>query len=181
MTRNEIETIVKTPFPGIAERMNYCVHCLNPMIAARNMQEEDLLGPAFTGPLKPEFRAGTILQRNFPQLFDEVSVRYRGHDCPDCPRWEDPENRRDGVVDDSYFEGEKVICCPTCLLPIHPGEGPWTAEGYRAELLRRATGENLKAQPETVGAYLAGIPGPLVPEPPVGRKAAVDPDLWAGI
>ncbi len=64
---------------------------------------------------------------------------------------------------------------------MHPGEGPWTAEGYRAELMRRATGENLKAPPETVGAYLSGTAGPLFPEPPVGRKVAVDPHSWAGI
>ncbi len=126
MTRNEIETIVKTPFPGLAERMNYCVHCLNPMIEARSIHEEEILGPAFTGPVQPEFRAGAILRRNFPHLFNDVSVPYRGHDCPDCPRWENHENRRDGVVDDSYFNGQKVISAPPacCRCTREKGPGP---------------------------------------------------------
>ena len=34
-------------------------------------------------------------------------------------------------------EGEDVLFCPTCYLPIHLGEGPFNARGYRAELLRR--------------------------------------------
>ena len=178
-----IKAIIKTRFPESAEKLVYCVHCLNPFVVTTSIEDETLIDQGFGAKLKIKDRAGEILLRTFPKAFAEAPEIWRKkHQCPDCAHWKNPENHRPGTADDAFQDDSPgVICCPNCLLPIHRGEGPYTAEAYRAELLRRATGgafrigseifEGPSREPEAGAAEL--------PEIPMAMRIERDPGSWA--
>ena len=183
MESSDIKAIIKTRFPESAEKLVYCVHCLNPFLATISIENETLIDQGLGAGLEPTLRTGEILFRTFPRAFAEPpEIRRREHQCPDCAHWNNPENHRPGTAGEAFpGDSPDVICCPNCLLPIHRGEGPYTAEAYRAELLRRATGGAFRIGPETFeGPSREPEAGAVeLPEIPLAMRIERDLGSWA--
>ena len=141
MEREEIRTIIKTRFPGEGDEFVYCIHCLNPFLGEQTKENEHLSISGFGTASSAETRTRELMYRAMPELFgDPESIRRQPHQCGQCEFWNQGSSTRPGTTGEVFLQETSVICCPHCLMPIHRGEGPYTPEGYRAELLRRATG-----------------------------------------
>lgn len=172
MDQDDIRKIIKTRFPGDGEKLVYCVHCLNPFLEIPGTENERLSAMGFSQASNADLRTRELLYRALPDLFgDEEGVKKQPHRCGQCERWRG-EAARPGTTNAAFSDGTSVICCPHCLMPIHRGEGPYTPEGYRAELLRRATGGAFSIMPDLFEG------APLAPED--NMEPHIEPPVMAG-
>ena len=149
MNQIEATTIIMNPFPGPEEEMAYCIHCLNPINPAGNIEMEEEATAEY--PMRHSESRGWLLYRAMDCKIQEPPgeiIEKKLHTCTqECwdakraaPVMENPVLKHQEAICWKAFEepeGEDVLFCPTCYLPIHLGEGPFNARGYRAELLRR--------------------------------------------
>ena len=174
MNWQEMNRIVKTKFHGDAEFLAYCTHCLNPMLSPAHEWESDkLVLEGYMPAIPREHMMGEILGRTIPDIFGEVDpdtlTRREDHECPECPIWEEGRVNPGTVLEVFTWPfGKKTVNCPNCLMPIHRGEGPLTAEGYRAELLRRLFPGTLEITPELFeGPAIEPTGTPMPPPAPL--------------
>ena len=177
----EIRRIIKTKFPGYDEKLGYCTHCLNPLvITCQTVEEEEvaeeLLGQGHRLMIPAIHQLAEMLHRAMPKVFRNPygeEVKGPPHECPECSLWEGGQVRP-GVIMEAIDQGERVACCPNCMLPMHRGEGPLSAEGYRAELLRRLFPGALEITPELFTGPTMGTQ-PQPPQPiPLPMAAKID-------
>ena len=189
MDLQEAKKIIKTEFPGHLERIAYCPHCLNPMRVTTDdtgAEEENFLDSLGYIPICSEdYRLGVNLHKALPTVFPPCvgdEVKAPPHECPDCPLWEGAAVRP-GAMLGAFGPDEKVAYCPTCMLPMHKGEGPLTAEGYRAELLRRLFPGSLEITPELFRGGTLGVqPPPRHPVPmPLAMRIDMDWKKWVNV
>ena len=147
MDQLQARTIVNTEFPRDRENQAYCTMCLNPFTAV-----EDSENQSSPPPMEHYSSRGWLLHRalEFSLQQPTEALEPQPHLCnPECSGVRESVNVRDNpilrypeAVRPEAFrwtgEDEEVLYCPTCCFPIHRGEGPFSAKGYRAELLRRA-------------------------------------------
>ena len=156
MDQQETRAIVANPFPGPEERMAYCTHCLNPI----NTGEPEMDDMGIMYPMTSSESRGMLLQRVLKCTVRDATdmLEKEPHTCTKgCQT-----NRGKHVAGNPILEHEDAVCreafrevhpdttmfCPTCHLPIHDGEGPLNARGYRAELLRRLCPQEFQATRE---------------------------------
>ena len=173
MDRDQIRKIIKTRFSRDGEELVYCVHCLNPFLGAPTLENEHLSDTGFMGAFSADYRIRELLYLALTGLFgDSEAVSRRPHQCGQCIKWENRDKDHPGTTDIVFDDQTSVICCPHCLTPIHLGQGPYTPEGYRAELLRRATGGSFSIEQDLFEGE------PLEPE--VDRELHIEPPMMAG-
>ena len=146
MNQNEATAIITRELTGLEGELAYCTHCLAPL----NPFSRALDQAPYMYPISEAEARGWLLQRALGQTFKvppgELLDSGKEHACDD--ECEEHRNalqqsrtvlQHPGAVVQGVFDryGDEVIFCPSCLKPIHPGEGPLSARGHRAELLRR--------------------------------------------
>lgn len=174
MEREDIRKIIKTKFPGDGEKLVYCVHCMNPFLGSASLENEHLSHKGFGTASDVELRTRELMYRALPGLFgDAEAISSQPHECGQCQRWKNGGDPRPGTTDSVFENGTTAICCPHCLMPIHRGEGPYTPEGCRAELLRRATGGAFSIEQDLFEGETK--------EPRAGLHLHIEPPVMAGV
>ena len=161
MNQNEATAIVAGGSAGPEEELAHCTPCLAPMNPFSRVLDQ----APYMYPMSEAEARGWMLQRALGQKTfrvppGELLDSAKEHACDDeCEEHRNALQQshtvllQPGAVVPGVFDryGDGVIFCPSCLKPIHPGEGPLSARGHRAELLRRLLPHGFRVTEEMFG------------------------------